>query len=230
MHFTIKLNNIKSIEKIEGSWTSEDYIKLLELFDYPDAESIPEAELFEMLSMAISDFEPPEAAEIVLKYRLEDKLSEGQIKNLSHEMLEDKIVEEYPDIAMHYPLFKINQLLYDAYNGKFPRTLASVIDLDLTFKGEIEISKEIVLRALSDLLSEKSLLKRLFDDQLDSGSELKEAESVVWELKSKGENAYQIITSDYWLNREDFEKNEFSGILREEEISHSKTERTNLDQ
>lgn len=222
MNFTIEIKNIKSIDKIEGSWTSQDYINLLEVFDYPDAKSIPEAELFEMLSMAISDYEPHEAAEFVLRYKLDKTLNEGQIKNLSHEMLLDKVAEEYPDIALHYPLFNINQLLYEAYNGKFPRTLASIIDFKLVFTKEIVVTKEVVLRTLSDLLSEKSLLKRLFNNQLDSSHELKDAESIVWKLNKTGENTYQIISSDYWLNSEDFELEEFSGELREDEIHQFK--------
>ena len=222
MKFTIKLKKIRTIEKIEGYWKKEDYINLLELFDYLDANSIPEIELFEMLSMAISDFEPEEAAETVLTYKLNNVLKEGQIKNLSHEMLVDKIAEEYADISLHYPLFNINQLLYEAYNGKFPKTLASVLDIELVFESNLVINKEIVLRTISDLLKEKSLLKRLFNEELDSENELKDAESIIWELKPMGENSYQLISSDYWLNKEDFEIDEYSGILKDEEITHLK--------
>ena len=220
MNFTIKLKKIRSIDKIEGYWKKEDYINLLQLFEYSDATSIPEAELFDMLLMAISDYEPDEAAGIVLGYKLNSVLKQGQIENLSFEMLEDKVAEEYPNISLHYPLFNINQLLYEAYNGKFPKTLASVLDIELSFENNIDITKEIVLRTMSDLLSEKSLLKRLFNEQLDSENELKDAESIIWELKPIGENLYQLISSDYWLNKEDFEIEEYSGVLREEEITH----------
>jgi hypothetical protein len=222
MKFTIKLIKIKSINKIEGYWTNEDYVNLLLLFDYTDAASIPEAELFDMLSMAASDFEPHEAAEIVLKYQLADVLSDGQIQNLSHEMLEDKIAEEYPDISLHYPLFNINQLLYEIYNGKFPKTLASILEIELSFAGKIVVTDEIILRTLSDLLSPKSLLKRLFNEELDSDNELRAAKGIIWEVKPIDEKTYQIISSDYWLNNEDFETDEFSGQLREEEITHGK--------
>ena len=222
MNFTIRLKKIKTIEKIEGYWKKEDYINLLDLFDYTDANSLPESELFDMLSMAISDFEPEDAAEIVLRYKLSGVLKEGQIKNLAYEMLEDKVAEEYPNIALHYPLFNINQLLYEAYNGKFPKTLAAVLEIELLFTTSVTVTKEIVLRTLSDLLTEKSLLKRLFNEQLDSEHELKDAESIIWELKTIGENTYQLISSDYWLNKEDFDMDEYSGVLREEEITHFK--------
>ncbi|NNC96270.1 MAG: hypothetical protein HKN92_11985 [Chitinophagales bacterium] len=221
MKFTIKINSIKSIEKIEGFWKNEDYKNLLEEFDFTDADSLNETEYQEMLLMAITDFEPDEAAEIILKYKLSDKLNEGQITNLSHEMLEDKVAEEYPDISMHYPLFNINQLLRDAYNGKFPSTIASVIEFELDFKEQITITKEIVLRAISDLLSDKSLLKRLFQEKLDSEEQLNDADSIIWELHKMADSRYQIISSKYWMDEEDFEFQEFSGELREEEIGHT---------
>jgi hypothetical protein len=218
MDFSVKIIKIRSIDRIEGAWTFDDYVNLLELFDYADAKNTPELELFDMLSMAMSDFEPEEAAEIVLTYKLGDRLKSGQIKNLSHEMLEEKVAEDYADISMHYPLFNINQLLNACFNGKFPRTIASVIDFELKLQGNITVTKEVVIRTMSDLLSQKSLLKRLFNEQLDASHELKDAESIIWELKPMGENNYQLISSDYWLNREDFEFDSFSGALRDDEI------------
>ena len=206
MQFHIRLQNIRSIERIEGAWTSEDYYQLLEQFDFPDARSIPEAELFDMLSMAMTDFE----------------LKSGQIQNIAQEMLQDKVSEEYPNIALHYALFNVNQLLHDGYNGKFPRTQASVIDLELSFKGAIDVTKEIIVRTVSDLLSDKSLLKRLFNTQLDDSQELTDAESIIWELEKTGDHRYRIISSDYWLNREDFAQVACDGVLREDEINHPK--------
>jgi hypothetical protein len=58
---------------------------------------VPKENLSELLS--ITDFEPNEAAAIVLDYKLSDSLNEGQIQ-ISNDMLIDKISEEYPEIAM----------------------------------------------------------------------------------------------------------------------------------
>lgn len=113
MNFTIKLLGIRSIFKIDNAWTNTDYFNLLEAFDFPDAKSINEEELFEMLSLAVSDYEPEEAAEIVLNYKFSNRLKGGQIKNLAQEMLQDKVAEEYPDISFHFDLFNINQLLHN---------------------------------------------------------------------------------------------------------------------
>jgi hypothetical protein len=56
----------------------------------------------------ITDFEPNEAAAIVLDYKLSDSLNEGQIQQISNDMLIDKISEEYPEIAMGFYIISIN--------------------------------------------------------------------------------------------------------------------------
>src|SRR5690606_24531077 len=108
-------------------WTPQDYIQLLEKFNFPDAASASPDSLAELLAMAITDFEPNEAAAIMLEYKLSEQLNEGQIQQISNDMLLDKISEEYPDITLHAPLFHINQLLYKAFNGKFPNAKATLI-------------------------------------------------------------------------------------------------------
>ncbi len=62
----------------------------------------------------------------------------------------------------------------------------------------------------------------MFIDQFDTEKEFIDAESIIWELKPIGGNTYQLISSDYWLNNEDFEIHKLSGVLREEEIKHIK--------
>jgi hypothetical protein len=58
--------------------------------------------------MAITDFEPNEAAAIVLDYKLSDSLNEGQIQQISNDMLIDKISEEYPEICRLLYIISIN--------------------------------------------------------------------------------------------------------------------------
>ena len=75
-----------------------------------------------------------------------------------------------------------------------------------------------MLRTISDLLTERSLLKRLYDEKLDADQELTDANSILWTLVPLGETTYQIITSDVWMNKDDFEKASTSGELRDEEM------------
>ncbi len=213
MKYSLKINSIKSVDELDGSWNNADFTALLTRFDYADANKLKSNELKDFLFMAISDFEPDEAATIVLEYKLSDVLSEGQIDNLSHEMTREKVSENYSDISIHKILFDVNQLLYKAYNGKFPKAIATIIEFEmLADQGEeTEITKELVLQAFSIGLSDRNLIKRLFKEQLDGKVEFPEAEGILWDLKSKGNHQYLVTTSEKWLKKEDFINLEFEG-------------------
>ena len=215
MKYAVKINNVKTIDELEGSWTNADYIELLSRFDYADAKKLKPNELKEYLFMAISDFEPTDAAAIVLNYKLSDVLAEGQTENLSHEMMREKVSENYSDITIHKILFNINQLLYKAYNGQFPSAKATLIELEISSEQdeETEVTKELVLKALRAGLSDKNLINRLFKEQLEGNAPFAEAEGIIWDLKNKGNNQYLMTTSEKWLTKEDIKSFEFESIV-----------------
>lgn len=215
MKYSVKINSVKTVEELLGSWSDDDYKELLKRFEYPDADKLKPGELKEYLSMAVADFEPNEAAAILLEYKLSDTLAEGQIDNISHEMTREKVAENYSDIFIHRTLFNINQLLYKAFNGKFPNTKAVLLTFELQPEDdqESEISKEVVLKALKSGLKDNNLIIRLFEDQLEGKAPFPEAEGIVWELESKPDNQYVLTTSEKWLKEEDFEKLEFEATV-----------------
>ena len=215
MKYQVTIKSAFSVDEIEDYWTYEDYIKLLEKFDYPDADG-DLASLKELLFMAISDFEPKEAAVIVLTYKLSEQLNEGQIQQISNDMFLDKVCEEYPEIGLHSKLFHVNQLLFKAYNGKFPNAKATVVKCSFTpLEGETvkELTKEDVLKLLSNGLSESTLIKRLFDQAMTQNAPFPEAEDILWDLSTTDNVNYTIVTSEYWLNRDDIIASEFEGVL-----------------
>ena len=216
MKFTIKVNDVKSIGEIPGYWTNDDYINILEALDFSDAESSDPSELRALLEMAITDFEPHESAAILLKYKLRTELNDGQIQNLSHELADDNEAEGNPDIALHYALFNINQLLYSAFNGIFPNAKATKIEFELGFKEdpEIAVTKEFALKAVCRGLTDNSPVLRLFENQLNGKEPFTDAEKIVWELHNHGSNKFAMITSDYWINKEDFKEREFTGSIK----------------
>lgn len=218
MNFQIKINSILTVDEIREYWTSEDYIQLLEKFDYPDAEKAPKDTLRELLLMAITDFEPQEAAAKVLEYKLSDHLAGGQIQQISNDMLLDKVCEEYPEIGLQSTLFHINQLLFKAFNGKFPDAKASVIDCSIARVDKKQnplLTKEDVLKIFSVGLSERSLLKRLFEQQMKTDLDFPEAENILWEVNPSQNDNFTITTSEYWLKEEDFELSEFESELQQ---------------
>ena len=218
MNYQVKIQSINTVDEITGFWSDEDYVQLLKKFAYSDASTIQKENLSEFLSMAITDFEPNEAAAIVLDYKLGELLSEGQIQQISNDMLVDKISEEYPEIDMQAGLFHVNQLLFKAYNGKFPNAKATVIAFSVTPSKEGDtkkLTKENILKLFSNGLSDRNIIKRLFDEQMHENAAFPEAEDILWDLTSSDDVNYQLNTSENWLKKEDFIASEFEGVLKE---------------
>ena len=213
MKLNVKINSAATLEEIENYWKDEDYINLLGLFDFPDAKTTKPENLKEMLFMAISDFEPNEAAKIILTYKLSENLNEGQIDQISNDMLLDKVCEEYPEIDLHFDLFNINQLLFKAYNGKFPNAKATIVKFSVeapdTFEGEL--TKEIVLKVFNRGLSDSNIINRLFSEQMSTDMRFEEAEDILWKLDQEEGNDFSFITSEYWMNKDEIIASEFEG-------------------
>ncbi len=207
----VKIIEINTVNEVDNYWTKEDFINLLEKFDFSDAKNVKESELKEMLFMAISDFEPSEAAEIILSYKLGEKLNEGQIHSLSHEMEGDKVAEEYPEPDLHYDLFNINQLLYKAFNGTFPNTEATKLTFEVIDNDSVEINenKEVISKIVGGALTDRSIIKRLFSEQLEGNAKFEDAHKFIWKIKAIENNKFEILTSKYWIEREDIVSEEY---------------------
>jgi hypothetical protein len=218
MKYNIKINSIKTVDEIQGYWSTEDYLQLLEKYNFPDAGTAKKETLHELLLMAITDFEPKEAAIIVLTHKLGDLLTEGQIEQISNDMLVDTVCEEYPEIALQYALYNCNQLLYKAFNGTFPSANATIIDCAITpivGSPAIKITKEMLLKLFSNGLSDRNILKRLFSEQMNENADFPEAEGIVWNLESKDLINFSVSTSANLLKDEDFPALEFEGEYEE---------------
>ena len=213
MKYHIIINSVNAVGELPNAWTNDDYITLLDKFGLEDTGNSSTAELLELLQMAISDFEPNEAAAIVLEYKLSEQLNENQIEQISHEMLLDKISEEYADISLHHELFNINQLLYKAFNGTFPNAKATVIEFEISPNKNVD--KEVILKAFDKTLAGNNVIKRLFSNQLAGKESFEEAEDIIWILTPKGENSYEITTSEYWMSRDEFNDAEFDANVVE---------------
>ena len=214
MKYDVQINSIEALDEIANYWTENDYRQLLELFNFPDSKSIKPENLLEMLQMAITDFEPADAARVLLQYKLSGHLNDGQMDQMAHDMLLDKISEEYPEISLHYALYNINQLLFKAFNGTFLNTKATLIEFAINSdNSETPINKAGILRLLHHGLSPNNLLVRMFETQLTTNVDFPDAESIVWELKTTDQGNYQLITSEYWLSRDDVVQGEFEADI-----------------
>jgi hypothetical protein len=215
MKYSVKILNVSTVNELESYWSDADRKQLLEAFDFNDFKNAQPGELHELLLMAITDYEADEAASILLDYKLGKVLNEGQIQSLSHEMMADKIAEEYPDPALHFDLFNINQLLYKAYNGKFPNTEATVLELELKSVDNetTQTDKEVFTKILSQGLSDENIINRLYPEQVAGKAAFEDANKIIWQINDKGDGIYEITTSKYWISKEDVVKVEYEASI-----------------
>jgi len=206
--FTVERLSFQHLSELPDAWQNADYLALLNQLNYDSPEAIAPAELKEMTQMALTDLEPAESAEAVLSYLFAEELTKGQIDQLAHQMQTEKLWEENPNFALHKGFFKGTQLLYDAYNGKFPHPQAVEFKVKITAADPAALTAldqepaAALLRLLAPGLSDRALLHRLFGDQL-AGGEFPEANSILWQFtpseKTETSVVYDLISSDYWL-------------------------------
>lgn len=206
---SIQVLDVKKITELPGAWTMDDYRHILELCDYPDIDKLSEAELPEMCLMALSEFEPEDAAEKLLNYRLNHLLTDGQIHQLCHEMQEDQVAEEYPNILAHHQLFNVNQLLNKAFKNRFPggKAISAELQLNLpesySFK-QIDPDHDFLVRMLAQCLPSHNVINRLYDEQLVNGEFITDAEGIIWVVQTLLQNEralhLRLFSSFYWLD------------------------------
>ena len=64
-------------------------------------------------------------------------------------------------------------------------------------------------------LSDRNLIKRLFEDQMSQNISFPEAESIIWELTTEDDVNYNLVTSENWINKDDVIESEFESVLEE---------------
>lgn len=208
VNFKVDVLDFKKIGRIDGFWTPTRYMDLLQLMEYDDVPSIAEADLEELCLLALNENTPEESAKIVLGHIFKDNLRNGQVNALAHDIMDEKLWEEYSDISLHERIFYAGQLLYQAYGGgTFTRPEAVSFKLhvsspvmDNSLFGDNQINATLI-RLLVQGMSKNTLIARLFEDQIHKGT-FREAGDIIWQLQDYhkgGRREFHIISSMYWF-------------------------------
>ena len=198
----------RTLSQLPDDWSAADYRTLLDRTDYGDTADLSESELREMAYLSVADLARPEAAGLLLDYRCGELLETGQIQNAQHEMEDEKLWEEYPDMAAHCALFSAGSFLYAAFNGGFPKPEARELTLTVAAKNDDAADAlrtadpALLLRLLAPGMDAHALLHRLFEAQLQ-GTRFPEAEHILWQTEvtetAKHTFTVKLLSSAYWL-------------------------------
>lgn len=211
--FTVQIDTFNKINKIQNAWSNEDFKALMTIMDFDDdVDAMEAAELREMCMMSLNDLEPADAAKAVLTH-LFPELSKGKIDQISHDMMDDRSWEEYPDCLFHERFFSAYALLREAFNGTFAKptgveltfTVTAAHDEDMAIFDESLHSS--IVRLLASGQGDDALINRLYEDQIQ-GTQFPEAPGLVWQLKQIADGGlmrqFSLVSSYFWM--ENFEQ------------------------
>jgi hypothetical protein len=198
------------LEEIEGVWTDKEFGELLAEMEFGSIDGMSRSEVREMCLLSLQDLAPEAAAALVLKYHLGDRLSDGQISNIAADMPDEKLWEEYADMAVHEKLFNVASLMFMAFPNTFPEPDAVRVTVEVTASNETgkeilqhALNESFLVRLLAGGMDEDAALRRLFDEQL-TGDSFPEAEFIIWTLQaepiSEHTSKVEMISSGAWLD------------------------------
>ena len=98
------------------------------------------------------------------------------------------------------------------YNKLFDEVIKKyhVIDADYTTNND-----DALYDWTNHSVEQISSLLYLFKNQLNGKEQFCDAEKIIWELHTDEQNRYTIITSDYWINKDDIIEHEFCVSLKQ---------------
>jgi hypothetical protein len=208
--FSVTVLDFEVLQAMEGAWRPDDFAMMLQDMDYGDTGGMSADEIREMCMLCLQDLDPTDAATIVLTRRFGDNLTGGQIQNVASEMQDEKMWEEYPNMAVHEQMFAVGSLLYEAAPSHFPEPDAVRVILEVQPMNKLAssilaepLSEAFVVRLVAGGMDDGVTLKRLFDEQL-KGDEFNEADTIVWtvdsEIQSDSSVRISLVSSGYWLD------------------------------
>ena len=189
--YDVQVLELREVHEIPGAWDNQALKDLLNETEYDDVDSIEEADLKEMAAMALSDLEPQEAAEMLLKLRFGDKLNKGQRQNLARDFNEDRLWEEYSEIHFHEEIFNVACMLYWAFPKQYSEPDIVRIQLKVAAQNGPSSANlqnptaACIARLLNDGMNDHNTIYRLFDDQLAANA-FPEAEDIIWKFENAG--------------------------------------------
>jgi len=208
--YKIEVDGLEDLSELEGSWQAADYVAILEELGVEGAVDINPVELREMCLMSLQDLEPPESAELLLKYKLGTELTDGQIRNYGIESQHERLWEQSADLEHHHKMFEIASLLNAVNEMDFPTPdalrvsfIVSCDNAEMLDLFEDSMDRGLLVCMLSAGLDQSAILNRMFGEEIAAGK-IPQADSIIWmvhvDTPDTSTRRLQITSSAYWLD------------------------------
>ncbi len=196
--FELSIKSVTVVNELPNTWSEKDCLALLHQLDFDDIASISADQLRDYAIMALQDLDEDEASDAVVDFVFGDTLSDGKKQNVSEEMTQDRLWEEYPDLGCHERIFNAQFMLNQAYPTT-PQPDINKIEVELSSLNQsaesylqksncddsLGIPEALIVRCIAAGLSDRAILVRLFEDQLTGEAKFPEAEHILWHVYPK---------------------------------------------
>ena len=207
--YRVGVDEFEELAELEQSWAPADYVSILTSLDIADAGKIDVDELRDMTLFALQDLNPPDAAAVLLKYKVGTKLSGGQIRNYSIDSQHERLWEQSADLSLHQDMFAVASMLnfVNAMAFPVPDALRVTLSIQCDDASQLalfndEMDRAILVRMISAGMNESAILNRLFGDQIATGK-VADADSIIWQIAVEQPDPaklqIRITSSAYWL-------------------------------
>lgn len=186
MRATIQVDVLSSdpTPTVPDTWSPEALRALLGTLMDEEGGAWTDAEVPELLTMALQDLTPEEAGEAGLAFLVQDRVRRGQRDHMVSELRTGRAWERHSVIVNHLPLFETAVLVQPAHPRAFTAPVAQRLELRLTARDDagrallVDPTPAVLCRLIA-FGTREGLLYRLFDTSLE-GESFPEAPHVVW--------------------------------------------------
>lgn len=211
--FTVEVLEFDEIHTLPGSWTSERYREILDRLDFDNIDSIAESDLAEMAAMAAQDEGLRNASDQVLSLVFGNSMSPGVRQNLIDDLPGERPWELFAELSQQAGIFEAVEFLQRAFPSEFGIPDAARIRVRVTGRGKQATdwlregpNASLLLRLLADAMDDRSTLRRLYADKLQSPP-FPEADSIVWHVAKIDDRVedspafcvFEVYSSLQWL-------------------------------
>ncbi|MFQ3237580.1 MAG: hypothetical protein ACI9C4_003169 [Paraglaciecola sp.] len=208
--FTVQVEHFQKINKITHAWSNEDYHALMAIMDLDEGLAGMDAtELREMCMMSLNDLDHDEAAKVILTHLFPDE-SPGKIEQISHDMIDNRLWEQYSNCLYHQRFFSAYALLREAFNGIFAQPTGVEISVKITGENSEDMAifdqsvHSSLVRLLANGQGDDALIHRLYDTQIQ-GKQFPEAPGIIWQLEQLSDSGltrqFSFVSSYFWFER-----------------------------
>ncbi len=186
--FLLRIEDWAEVHELPGSWPPERLREILRRVEFDDP--VADADVLEMVQMALQDLQPRPAAELVLEVVFGDRMSSGVRQNLVDDLEDDRPWEQFARVDKQAGIFEAMVLLQKAFPRRYGIPDAVRVHLHLQATDAATGAwlragppAALLVRLLAGGMPQDAMLNRLYAEELKS-EHFPDATHILWRISA----------------------------------------------